>query len=467
MEHLFSPCVRFNDLFEFVGHSRMEGNFWEEFENANELNLNVSTEELLSAERGFAYADLYAMFANEDTVVWLNPHAAIVREDGSAGDYFRILNGIAWQVDFTVDGEQVIVLAMSLEALSEICDVVLGLLAVSVVHSVNLKFLRSSPFLINAPRLANLMEQCQSLKALSFESLELDENQIRVLGAYSRPDLEIDLKYCRIEGTAAEALGEVLGRNQGPTKVNFCKVDNFVLADGLRGNSRLKNLVLCLSSSLEVGNQQVLAYSRALSENRGLVILDLTYDPRMSNEAWDAVCGSLRTHPTLEVLYLRANFGFSYLPAIWARDVITSRVKALLDMMKTNLSIHTIDLAYQYSKTELFRESVIPYLETNRFRPRLLAIQKTRPIPYRAKVLGRALLAVQTDPNWFWMLLSGNDEVAFPSTTMTIAAAASVPTPTTTSAIAAAGGATTPLATGPHAAKKFEPAASRKRKTCL
>jgi hypothetical protein len=136
-------------------------------------------------------------------------------------------------------------------------------------------------------------------------------------------------------------------------------------------------------------------------------------------------------------------------------------------MMKTNLSIHTIDLAYQYSKTELFRESVIPYLETNRFRPRLLAIQKTRPIPYRAKVLGRALLAVQTDPNWFWMLLSGNDEVAFPSTTMTIAAAASVPTPTTTSAIAAAGGATTPLATGPHAAKKFEPAASRKRKTCL
>jgi hypothetical protein len=295
----------------------------------------------------------------------------------------------------------------------------------------------------------------------------LDENQIRVLIAYSRPDLEIDLKYCRIEGTVAEALAEVLGRNQGPTKVNFCKVDNFVLADGLRGNSRLKNLVLCLSSSLEVGNQQVLAYSRALSENRGLVILDLTYDPRMSNEAWDAVCGSLRTHPTLEVLYLRANFGFSYLPAIWARDVITSRVKALLDMMKTNLSIHTIDLAYQYSKTELFRESVIPYLETNRFRPRLLAIQKTRPIPYRAKVLGRALLAVQTDPNWFWMLLSGNDEVAFPSTTMTIAAAASVPTPTTTSAIAAAGGATTPLATGPHAAKKFEPAASRKRKTCL
>jgi hypothetical protein len=27
---------------------------------------------------------------------------------------------------------------------------------------------------------------------------------------------------------------------------------------------------------------------------------------------------------------------------------------------------------------------------------------------YRVKVLGRALLAVRTDPNRFWMLLSGN-----------------------------------------------------------
>jgi hypothetical protein len=66
---------------------------------------------------------------------------------------------------------------------------------------------------------------------------------------------------------------------------------------------------------------------------------------------------------------------------------------------------------------------------TNRLRPRLLAIQKTRPITYRAKVLGRALLAVRTDPNRFWMLLSGNPEVAFPSTTATIAAAATNPTP--------------------------------------
>jgi hypothetical protein len=91
--------------------------------------------------------------------------------------------------------------------------------------------------------------------------------------------------------------------------------------------------------------------------------------------------------------------------------------------MKTNMSIHTINLNDFYSEHWLFQRSVIPYVKTNRFRPRLLAIQRTRSIPYRAKVLGRALLATRTDANRFWVLLSGNAEVAFPSRTTTIAAA--------------------------------------------
>jgi hypothetical protein len=82
----------------------------------------------------------------------------------------------------------------------------------------------------------------------------------------------------------------------------------------------------------------------------------------------------------------------------------------------------------QYYEHRLFRESVIPFLETNRLRPCLLAIQKTLPHTYRAKVLGRALLAVRTDPNRFWMLLSGNSEVAFPSTIATTTTAGSLPT---------------------------------------
>jgi hypothetical protein len=78
---------------------------------------------------------------------------------------------------------------------------------------------------------------------------------------------------------------------------------------------------------------------------------------------------------------------------------------------------------------------VIPYLASNRLRPRILAIQRTRPITYRTGVLGRALLAARADANSFWMILSGNAEVV-PSTTATIAVASSL-LPTATAAAAA------------------------------
>jgi hypothetical protein len=108
---------------------------------------------------------------------------------------------------------------------------------------------------------------------------------------------------------------------------------------------------------------------------------------------------------------------------------ITSRIEALLDVMKMNMSIHTIHLDPRYGQHDIFRESVIPYFETNRFRLRVRAIQKTRPSAYRDKVLGRALLAASTDVNRFWMLLSGNAEVVLSSKTATTTPAANLPTP--------------------------------------
>jgi hypothetical protein len=47
----------------------------EDSENLKELNLGAFTQELLSAERGFTYAHLYAMIASEDPVSWLTPPA--------------------------------------------------------------------------------------------------------------------------------------------------------------------------------------------------------------------------------------------------------------------------------------------------------------------------------------------------------------------------------------------------------
>jgi hypothetical protein len=103
----------------------------------------------------------------------------------------------------------------------------------------------------------------------------LDEDHFRVLGGYSRPDLEISPVGCKITSAGANALAEILGRNQGPTRLDCCEIDNFVLADGLRENIRLQNLIPRLSDNVEDHNREALAIAGALRENRGIVYLDL------------------------------------------------------------------------------------------------------------------------------------------------------------------------------------------------
>ncbi len=163
----------------------------------------------------------------------------------------------------------------------------------------------------------------------------------------------------------------------------------------MRGNSRLKSLAIRLSN-LEVANRELLAIAGALRENKGLVELEFFYRFNVNEEMLSFLCESLKTHPTLEVLDLS-----SAITAGMTSTDITPRMHALLDMMKVNISIQIIRLRAPYRPHHLFRESVIPYLERNRFWLHVLAIQQTRPIPYRTKVLGQALLAVRSDPNRF------------------------------------------------------------------
>jgi hypothetical protein len=226
-------------------------------------------------------------------------------------------------------------------------------------------------------------------------------------------------------------LVEVLGRNQGPTKLVGCEIDSFVLAGGLRGNSRLKSLTPLISNNSGLANREVLAIAGTLRENRGLVELDLNFNFfTMNDETWCAVCDSLKTHPTLQVLHFRLHSKYGPTFGETLATVLSLRIEALVDMMKVNMSIHTIPLVSYYCEHELFRGSVLPHLEMNRLRPRVRAIQTTRPMTYRAKILGRALgAAACPDANSLWMFLSGNPEVAVPSTT------ANLPTPA--SAVAA------------------------------
>jgi hypothetical protein len=138
MEHLFSPCTRLHDL-------------WQDFENIKELKLDVSAQELLSAERGFTYADMYAMLGNGATIAWFTPNASIVRAHGRALNYAVLpLQGV-YRSGVTANGKAIVVLGSSMEAVSEICDVVLRLLVVSTVHSVRVSIRSGLVFLSMHP----------------------------------------------------------------------------------------------------------------------------------------------------------------------------------------------------------------------------------------------------------------------------------------------------------------------------
>jgi hypothetical protein len=243
------------------------------------------TEELLSAEREFTYVDLYTMSGNQNTVFWSTPHAAIAREsEGVIHSWLRL----SYRFSFSADCKEMVAWACSPEHLLEICfNVVLRLLARSVIHSLILQSWSNRVAVITAPTLAYLMEHIPSLKLLSLKGIQMDENHCRVLGAYSRPDLEIILIRCKVTSAGASALVEVIGRNQGPTELTDCEI---VLLDGLRGNSRLKSLTPSLDDIRGAGYQErpviasgspddtkrkVLAIAGILKENTGLVVLIL------------------------------------------------------------------------------------------------------------------------------------------------------------------------------------------------
>jgi hypothetical protein len=82
---MFSPCTRYRDIVS-IEESRdvLEDFGVPNFELLREINLNISTEELLSAERAFTYADLYTRLENGDQIAWLTPHAFIARSGGPA-----------------------------------------------------------------------------------------------------------------------------------------------------------------------------------------------------------------------------------------------------------------------------------------------------------------------------------------------------------------------------------------------
>jgi hypothetical protein len=133
---------------------------------------------------------------------------------------------------------------------------------------------------------------------------------------------------------------------------------------------------------------------RALANNRSLMHLDLHH--------LLILCQSLQAHPSVIILDL-----------IGGRNVLADerkahRTRAIADIMQQNTVLHTIALLEREWEPQIYAEEILPHLETNLYRPRVLAVKKTTERPFREKVLGRALDSGKCSPNLVWMFLSEN-----------------------------------------------------------
>jgi hypothetical protein len=88
----------------------------------------------------------------------------------------------------------------------------------------------------------------------------------------------------------------------------------------------------------------------------------------------------------------------------------TLRMQAMMDVLRVNTVLHTIQLNRDGFDSEILDSIVYPLLLANKYRPRVGAITDVEGT-LRHKLLGRALGSISSNPSLIWMFLSGNANV--------------------------------------------------------
>jgi hypothetical protein len=184
-----------------------------------------------------------------------------------------------------------------------------------------------------------------------------------------------------------------------------CRVDTGRLADSLRGN----NSVNTVSPHMQCSDEEKLVLFQALAENEGLVALGLSSAPS-TDEMWVALWRSVAHHPKLEKISLPLGYPWSTWRDGNTNAQTTLRIQAMVDALRVNTVLHTIELRRDDFDEEILDSTVYPLLLANRFRPRVRTITEEEG-PWRRKLLGRALDSVSSNPSLIWMFISGNANV--------------------------------------------------------
>jgi hypothetical protein len=174
-------------------------------------------------------------------------------------------------------------------------------------------------------------------------------------------------------------------------------LDNQILASALTGDCRVTRFKPYYGRA---NGADMAILFRALANNSGLVEVKLQYRST-SDDNWTILYESLQAHPTLTKLDLSHTGSGNGL----TDDQKTHRTRMTVQW---NTVLHTIILSEGERDEQIYTGSILPYLETNLYRPRILAVKQTTERPFREKVLGRALYCVKSNPSLVWMFLSEN-----------------------------------------------------------
>jgi hypothetical protein len=400
IEALFRPTTRFRDRLGWTPEGFTE----------LELLPGLTVENVVAA--GITWEGL-CRFARDDKIVWMTPDGFVFSLSITSSLYPLTL-------DIGVDyGTSMFVRATTAGAAAT-CDFFLRLLATSGSDHLFIRqqhIMEARPPSISGAGLSIFFQESRScLRKFELKDMTLSEDQCRALASMSRLDVQLDMFGCRLVDDAAGTFVECLHSDGGPVKLLECRIDSQILACALAGDSRVtsfKHQYYFVTSDADMA----LLFT-ALASNKNLVDLDLWGCP-ISNENWSVLCESIRAHPTLTSVDFRNTSPRSPndAPIRFSDEQKLHRARAIADMMKNNTVLHTItqDDANERDQ-QIYDETVQPYLETNRYRPRVHAIKKAD-ISLRRPLFGLALQtrSVRNSSNLLWMFLSGNADVVLQS----------------------------------------------------
>jgi hypothetical protein len=371
----------------------------------NEVQLAVSVEDFLICN--WDWKDLRAVLTDDVTpkVLWITEHA-FIKVNGQ-GHFHVTLNECVTASFQEASGlEQSLFLVHPDRTNATISLGVAGVFwrAITTSNCVQLRigncyseYEANSLVLPSAPLLSKFLRGNLSLRHLEFDDYIFEEEHCRALATLQRTDLKVKFTYCTIQPRNEEPFIEWFRNSQVVTELECCTMESSILS-ALSGNISVKKIAI-----FEPSAEEIRSLAWALQDNLGIEHLCLN-DPDFGEATWSLFFGLLATHPRIKLLTLREG----WTPNLSAESK-RSVMNAILQMLRLNTVVHTIELPDQINNEAMYQNAILPRLQMNRtsFEVQRQAVKRADP-SIRPQLLGRALHAVRCNPNLVFQFLSEN-----------------------------------------------------------